>query len=110
MVYEHLSRCFIPKDPSSGFSKLFQVVIVVTHGHIPKLVALMLGVIRLLAMLKDINGLCLIIIGDVFFRFISRSIVLQLQGPFQEHLSPLEAMKPSLLVSKPSSIYTLIGS
>jgi hypothetical protein len=24
MVYEHLSRCFIPKDPSSEFSKLLQ--------------------------------------------------------------------------------------
>jgi hypothetical protein len=23
MLYEHLSRCFIPKDPSSGFLKLF---------------------------------------------------------------------------------------
>ncbi len=31
MVYEHLSRCFIPKDPSSGFSKLFQIVVVITH-------------------------------------------------------------------------------
>jgi hypothetical protein len=24
MVYEHFSRCFIPKDPSSEFSKLLQ--------------------------------------------------------------------------------------
>jgi hypothetical protein len=36
MVYEHLLRCFIPKDPSSRFSKLFKVVANVVHGDIPK--------------------------------------------------------------------------
>ncbi len=59
MVYEHLSRCFIPKDPFSRFSKLFQVVIIVAHGDILKSVAIMLGATRLLPMVKDINGLCL---------------------------------------------------
>jgi hypothetical protein len=29
MVYEHLLGCFILKDPSSRFSKLFQVVVIV---------------------------------------------------------------------------------
>ncbi len=52
MVYEHLSRCFIPKDPSLGFSKLFQVVVVVICGDIFKSMALMLGVNKLLAMAK----------------------------------------------------------
>jgi hypothetical protein len=88
MVYEHLSRCFIPKDPFSGFSKLFQVVTIVVHGDIPKSVALVLGAIRLLAMVKDISGFCLIVVSDMFLQFISRSIVLQLRGPFQEHLTP----------------------
>jgi hypothetical protein len=32
MVYEHFSRCFIPKNPSLGFSKLFQVVVIVIYG------------------------------------------------------------------------------
>jgi hypothetical protein len=32
MVYEHLSRCFIPKDPSLGFSKLFQAAIAIKWG------------------------------------------------------------------------------
>jgi hypothetical protein len=86
MVYEHFSRCFILEDPSWRFLKLFQVVII-THGDIPKSVALMLGTIRLLAMAKDINGLRLIIVSKLFFRLINHSIVLQLQGPFQEHLS-----------------------
>jgi hypothetical protein len=36
---------------------------------------------RLLAMAKDIGGLRHIIIGEMFFQLISRSIVLQLQAP-----------------------------
>ncbi len=38
----------------------------------------MLGPNRLLAMTKDISD----------FQFINHSIILQFQGPFQEHLSP----------------------
>ncbi len=82
MVYEHLSRCFIPNHPSSMFLKLFQVVIVITHGDIFKLVTLVLGTSRLLAMAKDTSGFCLIIVRKVFFQLINCSIILQLQGPF----------------------------
>jgi hypothetical protein len=35
MVYEHLSGCFILKNPSSRFLKLFQVVTIITHGDKP---------------------------------------------------------------------------
>lgn len=43
MVYEHFLGCFIVKDPSLRFSKLFQVVVIVVCGDIPRLVGLMLG-------------------------------------------------------------------
>jgi hypothetical protein len=43
MVYEHLSRCFIPKDPSLGLLKFFKAIVVVVHGDILRLVALMLA-------------------------------------------------------------------
>jgi hypothetical protein len=46
-----------------------------------------LGANKLLAMAQDIGGLCPIIISKVFFQLISRSIILQLWGPFREHLS-----------------------
>jgi hypothetical protein len=78
MVYEHLLGCFIPEDPSSGFSKLFQAATIVVYGDIFKLMALVLGVSKLLVMAKDTNGLCHIVVGEVFFRLISHSIVLQL--------------------------------
>jgi hypothetical protein len=87
MVYEHLLGCFILEDPSSGFLELFQIVVVVFGGDIFRSMAIMLGASILLAMAKDICGHCSIAISKVFFRFISHSIVLQLWGLFQEHLS-----------------------
>jgi hypothetical protein len=79
MVYEHISKCFIPEDPSSGFS---HVVAIVVRMDIFRLMAIMLRVNKLLAMAKDISGLCPIVISEVFLHFISHSIVLQLWGPF----------------------------
>jgi hypothetical protein len=52
------------KDPSSRFSKLFQVVIV--RGDVFRSMTLVLGASRLLTMAKDIRGLHLIAIGEVF--------------------------------------------
>jgi len=69
VVYEHLLQCFIPKDPSSRFLTLFQVVIIVS-GDIPKSVALMLGTIKLLAMANDTNGPRLTTVGKMFFQLI----------------------------------------
>jgi hypothetical protein len=83
MVYEHLSKCFIPKDPSSWFSKLFQTVIIIICQDILKLVALMLRASKLLGMAKDINGLRHIIVGKMFLWLINHSIVLRLWGSFQ---------------------------
>jgi hypothetical protein len=44
MVYEHLSRCFIPEDPSLGFLKSFQIIVTIIHRGIPRLVVVMMGV------------------------------------------------------------------
>ncbi len=82
LTYEHLSGCFILEDPSLGFSELFQVAAIAIRGDILRLMALVLGASRLLAIAKDISGLCHIAIGEVFLRFINHSIVLQLWGPF----------------------------
>jgi hypothetical protein len=76
---------------------------------------LVLGVSRLLEMAKDTSGLRFIVVCKVFFQFISHSIVLQLQGLFQKHLSPinleyqpLEVVRPSFLGYEPFSIYIVI--
>jgi hypothetical protein len=62
-----------------------------------------LGANKLLAMAKDISGLCPITIGEMFFQLISRSIVLQLRRSFQEHLSPHQ-----FGVSTPGSYETIL--
>jgi hypothetical protein len=67
MVYEHFLGCFILEDSSSRFSELSQVVTIVARGNIPKLVALVLGVDKLLAMTKGISGLHFITMSKVFF-------------------------------------------
>jgi hypothetical protein len=82
MVYEHFLGCFILEDPSSRFSKLIQVVVIVVWGDILRSVALVLGANKLLAMAKDIDNLHPVVVSEMFLRLISCSIVLQLQGPF----------------------------
>jgi hypothetical protein len=47
----------------------------------------MLGANKLLAMAKDTGGLHPITMSEVFLRLISRYIILQLWGLFEEHLS-----------------------
>jgi hypothetical protein len=74
------------RGPSLGFSKLFQVVVVIVRGDILRLMALVLRVSRLLALMlrasrllalvlmanrllemgKDTSGFHLIAIGEVF--------------------------------------------
>jgi len=70
--------CFILKDLSLGFSELFQAIVIVVHRNIPRSMALVLGVNKLLAMAKYTNGLSFIVVSKVFLQFISYSIVLQL--------------------------------
>ncbi len=67
MVYDHFLGCFIPKDPSLGFSKLFQIDVVVVYGDILRLMALVLGATKLLAMAKDTSGIHPITVSKVFF-------------------------------------------
>jgi hypothetical protein len=57
---------FHTKGPIFGVLKKIQVTIVVIHGDIPRSVALVLGVNKLLAMVKDISDIRPIVIGKVF--------------------------------------------
>jgi len=76
MVYEYFLRCFRLEDPSLEFSKLFQIVFTIAHGDIPKSVVLLLGVNRLVALVKDTKCFCSIAISEVFLQLISCSIIL----------------------------------
>jgi hypothetical protein len=54
-------------DPSLEFSELFQAIVAVAHGDIPRSMALMLWASKLLEMAKDIGGLRFIIVSKMFF-------------------------------------------
>jgi hypothetical protein len=66
MIYEHISGCFMLKDPSLRFLELFQAIDVVAYGDILRSVALVLRVSKLLVMAKDTDGLRFMAIGKVF--------------------------------------------
>jgi hypothetical protein len=67
MVYEHMSNCFILEDSSSRFFELFKVAIAIACGDISRLVALVLGTSRLLAITKNLKSLRPIVVGKMFF-------------------------------------------
>jgi hypothetical protein len=67
MVYEHMSKCFIPEDSSSRFLELSKVAIAIAHGDISRLVALVLRASRLLAITKKLKSLCPTVVGKMFF-------------------------------------------
>jgi hypothetical protein len=54
MIYEHLLGCFMPEDPSLRFLVLFQAVVAIVHGDIPRSMALVLRVNRLLTMAETL--------------------------------------------------------
>jgi hypothetical protein len=85
MVYEHISRCFIPEYPFLGFSKYFKLFLLL-------FVVISLGQWHWCWGLADCWQWRRTrkVISEVFFWLISCSIVLQVQGSFQEHLSPHE--------------------
>jgi hypothetical protein len=78
---------FHTKKPSLGFSKLYQViVVVVVCGDIPKSKALMLGVIILLVMAKNIGGLRPIIVGEVFLYLLVVPLSYNFDNHFKAHI------------------------
>jgi len=71
-----------------GFRNYSRLLLLFLFMGVSLGLALMLGANRLLAMVKDIGGLCHIAIIKMFLQLINSSIIFQLRGPFQEHLSP----------------------
>ncbi len=63
-------KCFIPKDPSLTSLELFQIAIV-ARGDIFRIMDLMFEVSVLLVMAKNIGGLRLIVVNEVFLQLIS---------------------------------------
>jgi hypothetical protein len=89
MEYKHLSRCFILEDPSSGFSKLFQVIVIIVRKGNPRSMALMMGANRLLVMAKDIRGFRLIVVSEMFFNLLIAPLSYSFESPFKSTDPPI---------------------
>jgi hypothetical protein len=104
MVYEHILGCFIPKDTSSRFSKLFQVVVVVVCGNIFRSIALEMGTKRLLALAKDFGGFHPIVMKCFFYLLVVPlfyNFFRSTYPPISLEYRPLEAVKPSFWHQSP---------
>lgn len=87
MVFEHLWDILASKIlPVASFSfNKFPC----DHGsHSRRPITCVLGVIKLLALSKLLNGIKLIAMGEVFYRLVKRALCVQLCDAFFFHLSP----------------------
>jgi len=67
MVYELLHDCFVLDDSISGFDILFELCGHIFCGHVPPLVSRLLVASQLLALEKQVGGICRIAIGEVIY-------------------------------------------
>jgi hypothetical protein len=93
-----------------------QAIAIIAHGDIFRLVTIMLGVKKLLAMAKDTNGFHSIVVSKVFFQLLITPMLYNFEGhfwstypPISLEYQPLEGLKPSLLAFNLSLTYTFIG-
>ncbi len=87
MLFEHLKNLFDLEDSTSGFPQLFQVCSHVVIGHILRPIAQVFGVARLLALAKPFGSIQLIIVGEILYWLVSRTLCLQFCDTFFIHLS-----------------------
>jgi hypothetical protein len=76
MVFKHLQDLFNPKDLINNISQLFMVCCYVIVGHISRSIAKALGVTRLLTLAKPSSGIQPIVIGEVFYQLVNRTLCL----------------------------------
>ncbi len=67
MVFEHLLKCFHPKDSAYGFFQLFQLCSHIAQGHIPPQIAHVLGVAHMLTMTKPLGEVHPIVMGESLY-------------------------------------------
>lgn len=59
-------------------------------GRISPPISRLLNATHLSAMKKEPSGICLLAVGEVFYRLISRTISIQMQPTFVDHLYPYQ--------------------
>jgi hypothetical protein len=90
MVFEHLQDYFEPEDLTHGFIQFHQLCSHVAMGRIPRFVVQVLGVSRLLSLVKPFSGIHPIVVEKVFYWLVSKDLCLQFHDVFAFHLSPYQ--------------------
>jgi hypothetical protein len=88
MVFNHLQDYFDLKDLAHGFIQLQQLCSHVATCRIRGFVAQVLGVSRLLALVKPSSGIHPIVVEELFYWLVSRALCLQFHDAFAFHLQP----------------------
>lgn len=87
MIFQHFWNIFDPNDSTSSFSQLFLVCFYVVIRHIHENITKTLGATRMLTLAKPSISIWLIVVGEVFYWLMSRTLCLQFCNAFVVHLS-----------------------
>jgi hypothetical protein len=88
MVFEHLWDLFDTKDLTNGFSQLFVVYSYVIVGHIFGSVIKAFNVARLLLLVKPFGGIQPIVICEILYRLMNKTLCFQFHYAFLAQCSP----------------------
>ncbi|KAL2649469.1 hypothetical protein R1flu_017597 [Riccia fluitans] len=90
MVFELLRDCFTLEDLASGFDLLFDLCTHIAQGRVSPSTAYLLGASRLLALEKPSGGVRPIVMGEVLYRLVARTLGFQFWEALADHFSPLQ--------------------
>jgi hypothetical protein len=86
IVFEHLQNLFDLEDSTNAFPQLFQVCSHVVMNHIPMPIVWVFGATKLLALAKSFEGIHLIVVGEVLYQLVNKTLFLQFCDTFFIHL------------------------
>ncbi|KAL2644378.1 hypothetical protein R1flu_011965 [Riccia fluitans] len=90
MVFELFRDCFTPEDPTSGFNLLFELCTHIAQGRVSSSMAYLLGASCLLALEKPSSGVRPIVVGEVLYQLVARTLRFQFWEALVDHFSPLQ--------------------
>ncbi|KAL2614144.1 hypothetical protein R1flu_025836 [Riccia fluitans] len=90
MVFELLRDCFTPEDPASSFDILFDLCIHIAQGRVSASTTYLLGASHLLALEKPSGGVRPIVVGEVLYLLVARTLGFQCREALVDHFSHLQ--------------------
>jgi hypothetical protein len=88
MVYKLLGDCYVPDNFANGFDLFFEICRHIACGHVLPSLSHLLVALRLLVLDKQVRGIQPIMIGEVIYRLVAHTLVIQFKDTFVEHFSP----------------------